>query len=53
MTLTAQIKLACTEACVMCDTHCPPDRLPRRDGCKKCHVGKLIEMINKEAADNG
>ena len=27
------------------------DRQPRKDGCEKCHVGKLIEMINKwEAA---
>ena len=50
--MTAQIKLACTVACVLCDNYCPPDRLPRRGGCRNCHVGKLIKMI-KEAADNG
>ena len=45
--LTDQTKYACTEACVMCDNHCPPDRQPRKGGCNNCHVGKLIEMVKE------
>ena len=50
--LIEQAKYACCEACVVCDNHCPKDRLPRKNGCDKCHVGKLIEMI-KEIERNG
>lgn len=45
VTLIDQAKYATTEACVMCDNHCPKDRQPRKDGCENCHVGKLIEMV--------
>ena len=46
VTLIDQAKYATTEACVMCDNYCPVDRKPRGDGRDKCHVGKLIKMIN-------
>ena len=40
-----QIKYSVTESCVMCDNHVKSYERPKRDGCKNCHVGKLIMMI--------
>lgn len=46
--LISQAKCATVEACVMCDNHVQKWAKPKSDGCDKCHVGKLIEMINAE-----
>lgn len=42
-----QARYATTEACVMCDK-LPHHEHPKRTGCDKCHVGKLLKML-KEA----
>ena len=47
--LTDQIKYACVEACVMCDNHVQSWAKPKSDGCDKCHVGKLIKMLQEAA----
>lgn len=38
-------KCATVEACVMCQCHVPKSARPKKDGCGKCHIGKLIEAI--------
>ena len=43
--LIKHAKYATAVACVMCDNRCPKDKLPRRDGCDSCGVGKLIKML--------
>ena len=45
--LIKQAKYATAVACVMCDNYCPPNKLPRRDGCDSCGVGKLIKMLQE------
>jgi hypothetical protein len=45
--LVIAAKVATTEACVMCDTHVTATARPKRDGCEKCLVGRLIEAVRE------
>ena len=45
--LVVKAKVATTQACYTCDEHVTSTARPKRDGCDKCLVGRLIEAVKE------
>jgi hypothetical protein len=45
--LVMQAKCGTTQACYLCDEHVVSTARPKRDGCEKCLVGRLIEAVRE------